>query len=137
MGDPEDAGAGALPPAPVYEDSFIPAGWDGRKCLIICQQPKIVYGWKGPICPHCGGKTHRHDLPGPRPWQARDAGEHLAAVIWRALISPFRRDQEPEEVDFCEHCTDTIGPVCDDKGCLWDIFQATKEAVSEEEESNA
>lgn len=47
-------------PAPVYADSFIPAGWDGRKCLIICAKPAIEYGWRKPKCPHCGRKTHLH-----------------------------------------------------------------------------
>jgi hypothetical protein len=121
-----DAG---LEPAPVYADSFIPAGWDGKKCLIICAKPTIMYGWRAPKCPHCARKTYLHQ-PGDNAVEwAQDAGERALVAIWHAITYPFRRPKVARDTEYCEHCTDDIGPVCDDKGCLWDIFSEAADAT--------
>jgi hypothetical protein len=126
--DETETGA-ELEPAPVYADSFIPAGWDGKKCLIICAKPTIAYGWRGPKCPHCGRKTYLQKPGGDIVDRAHDAGERAAAAIWHALTFVFRRPEMAEETEYCDQCTDDIGPVCDDKGCLWGIFQEAADAT--------
>jgi hypothetical protein len=133
MSDVESIGA-ELPPAPVFADSFFPANYVGSKCVIMCRGPRIVYGWKGPKCPHCGGKTALYGEKRPLEDRAHDAGERFAAAIWHALTFPFRRPAEADELEYCGRCTDAIGPVCEAKGCLWDILTEAREATEEARE---
>jgi len=64
------------------------------------------------------------------PWNGHAAGERAAAAIWKALTYPFRKPATATGTDYCDKCTDDIGPICDDKGCLWDIFQEAKEVTN-------
>ena len=100
-----------------------------NKFVIVCRGPRIAWGWKGPKCPHCGGKTALYE-PAPDIREvAHEAGERAAATIWGLLTFPFRRPRVAEETEFCAHCTDEIGPVCDERGCVWDHLQAAADAT--------
>jgi hypothetical protein len=129
----EDSGGGTDEPraAMVYADSFVPARWDGKKCLIVCHNPRYQHGLRGPRCPWCGGRTHLHEEGTDILIRAQQAGERFAAALWGMLSSPFRRQEVAEESGYCDECPDYLGPVCDDRGCVFETFQATKEAVSE------
>lgn len=74
------------------------AGWKGHPAL-YCPAPRVSGSFTGWYrCPACAKRTRLYRDPPAGAW-ARDAADTILAAVGRALVFPFRRQQNELEED--------------------------------------